>query len=195
MLRNDSTSVTSESSARTEARRGPVSTTRLPQPARTSARLRRASRAEWGLSHQRSRPMTDRGAELRQSRAHHSRVVQVTASAPTAARPAGGSPASQRSKPDTEGLPSWTNRAISATRVRTASSGARDSPATRDRRAASPSARRAVRADQAKESRSSDPRAVGAQGQTDRVVGHPEGSTPGPPDRQSGQRVAGVGQR
>ena len=66
--RNASTRATSASSDRTESRRGPLRTTRCAPVVRTSARPRSASSAEWGLSHQRSRPMTGGGCRTRPSR-------------------------------------------------------------------------------------------------------------------------------
>ncbi len=63
--RNASTRVTSASSARIEPRRGPDSTTRCAFADRTSARPRSASSAEWGLSHQWSRPTTGADRERR----------------------------------------------------------------------------------------------------------------------------------
>ena len=116
---------------------------------RTSARPRSASNAECGLSHQRSRPITGGTGKAAQSSAHQRRVAQVTACAATAACPAGGSPATQRSSWETHGLPSPTHARDSASRVRTASTGERAPPSASRRTAARPSARRAVRADQA----------------------------------------------
>ena len=126
--RSASTRVTRASSARAESRRGPESTTRWARSVRTSARPRSASRAECGLSHQWSRPITGGDGKAAQSRAHQRRVAQVTACAATAARPAGGSPASQRSSGETHGLPSRTHAPDSASRVRTASAGERAPP-------------------------------------------------------------------
>jgi hypothetical protein len=147
--RSASTRVTRASSARTEPRRGPDSTTRCALAERTSARPRSASNAEWGLSHQWSRPTTGGEGNRDQSRAHHSRVAQVTASAPTAARPAGERPSTQRSSCVAEELPSRTQREDSANRFRTASRGERAEPASIRRTAATPMDRRAVREDQA----------------------------------------------
>ncbi len=155
--RSASTSATRASSARTDTRRGPDSTTRCATRVRTSARPRSAKSAECGLSHQWSRPTTNGSPRAGQSSAHHSRVAHVTASAATALRPASDSDATQRSSWETVRLPSRTPRSLYARRARTASCGVRASPPSRDRTAASPIVRRAVRADHANGPSSSAP--------------------------------------
>ena len=142
---------------------------------RTSARPRRASSAECGLSHQRSRPMTGRrpeGGPVERAPQAGGPGHRLGAHRGPAGRRQPGDPAVElRGATGCPRAPSGPTRPAGPAR---ASTGERAPPATSRRTAARPRARRAVRADQAKGVWPAPVGRLAAERDPDLVVGDPE---------------------